>query len=97
MKDIISKINEGAKESVIEVDNMVDKTGEYHTFDYNHMTKKFKYGFIETLEDYNSFAICGMNSSKEYGELLQLKEEDQYDFVEKMKIGETRNGVTRIW
>ena len=79
-----------------EVQNEIDANAGYHTLDISDGKNKYKMGFISMFEDEDCISIQGCNSGKDFAELLGT-EEDAYDFLDKMKIGETRKNITRIW
>ena len=54
------------------------------------------FDFNSIFEDEDCISIQGCNSGKDFAELLGT-EENAYDFLDKMKIGETIKNITRIW
>jgi len=106
MKDIITKINESKDCNLFtEVQNEVDKNGEYHSFAYSDGQKKFKKGFLTFNENDGFFGIVAFNSVKEFAEMMNANE-DAYKQYDNIKVGGCidwgeQNGTTsqilRIW
>ena len=106
MKDIINKINEGKYCRLFsEIQNEIDKKGEYHTYSIEDGQKKFKKGFLTFNKDGEFFTITAFNSAKEFAEMLNT-DEDAYEQYENVKIGScvdfkdndgTISKILRIW
>lgn len=106
MKDILSKINEGKYCRLFsEVQNEIEKNGEYHTFDISDGQKKFKKGFLTFNKDGNFFTITAFNNVKEFAEMLGA-DEDVYHKYDNVKVGGciewgdtdgTTTQILRIW
>ena len=106
MKDIISKINESKICGLFsEVQNEIDKKGEYHTYSIEDGKKKFKKGFLTFNEDGEFFTVTAFNSVKEFAEMLGT-DEDGYHKYDNVKVGGciewgdtdgTTTQILRIW
>ena len=106
MKDIISKINESKICGLFsEVQNEIDKKGEYHTYSIEDGKKKFKKGFLTFNEDGEFFTVTAFNSVKEFAEMLGT-DEDVYHKYDNVKVGGciewgdtdgTTTQILRIW
>ena len=87
MKDIISKINESKDCSLFsEVQNEIDKNGEYHTYNIKDGQKKFKKGFLSFIKNGEFFTITAFNSAKEFAEMLGA-DKDAYNQYDNVKVG----------
>jgi hypothetical protein len=87
MKDIKLKINEGKYCRLFsEIQNEVDKRGEYHTFTITDGQKKFKKGFLTFNENSEFFTVTAFNSAKEFAEMLGA-DEDAYKQYDNVKVG----------
>ena len=83
-----------------EVQNDVNKGGEYHTYSYEEGIKKFKKGFIY----YNKFdqfiGVQAFNKSTEFADMLGA-DSDYYKELDKINIGEDTEiddcKIIRIW
>lgn len=106
MKDLISKINEGKYCRLFsEIQNEVNKNGEYHTYSIEDGKKKFKKGFLTFNEDGDFFTVTAFNSAKEFAEMLNA-DEDVYDKYDNVDVGDciewsdtdgTTTKILRIW
>lgn len=87
-----------------EVQNEINKYGEYHTYSIEDGKKKFKKGFISFNANEEYFCITGYNDSMDFCDSLGW-DGDLFEEYEKLDIGEsdtidTGNGsenVIRIW
>ena len=107
MKDLVNKINEGKYCRLFsEVQNEIDnKKGEYHSYDFSDGQKKYKKGFLTFNEHDEFFGIVAFNSAKEFAEMMNA-DEDAYKQYDNIKVGGCidwgeQNGTTsqilRIW
>jgi hypothetical protein len=101
MKDIKTLINESKDNNLFsEVQNAVEKGGEYHTYSFQDGQKKFKKGFIYINSSDDFFGIQALNSSKEYEDFVGV-EEGLYSELDNLKVGETteidNSTIIRIW
>lgn len=86
---------------LIEVQNDVDKTGEYHTYKYEDGQKKFKKGFIYINTDDEFIGIQAFNKSSEFEDLLGV-DPGTYKELDTLSIGEEVDKIDdckiiRIW
>lgn len=87
-----------------EIQNDVDKKGEYHTYTIDGGQKKFKKGFLTLLPTEDAITITAFNTAKEFADLLGA-DEDLYDDYETLEVGEfgefdegqSSTKVLRIW
>ena len=70
----------------IEVQNEIDKNGEYHSYIFEDGQKKFKKGFLTFNKDNGFFTITAFNSAKDFAEMMDAYE-DEYDQYENVKVG----------
>lgn len=106
MKDIITKINESKDCNLFtEVQNEINKKGEYHTYTIEDGQKKFKKGFLTFNKDGDFFTVTAFNSVKEFAEMLGA-DEDAYKQYDNAKVGEcidlgeqdgSTSQILRIW
>ena len=106
MKDLVKKINEGKYCHLFsEIQNEVDKKGEYHSYDFSDGQKKYKKGFLTFNEQDEFFGIVAFNNAKEFAEMMGA-DEDAYKQYDNVKVGGCmdwgeQNGTTsqilRIW
>lgn len=85
---------------LIDVQNDVDKTGEYHTYKYEDGQKKFKKGFIYINTNDEFIGIQAFNKSSEFEDLLgvdpgEYKELDTLSISEETEIDDCK--IIRIW
>lgn len=83
-----------------EVQNEVDKDGEYHTYSYQDGTKKFKMGFIY-YNKYDEFVgIQGFNTAKDFENMMGATS-GMYEELGHLRIGEDTEiqdtKYIRIW
>ena len=83
-----------------EVQNTIDKKGEYHTYDYSNGTKKFKMGFIYFSKDQEFLGIQAFDDVEDFEDLLGV-EEGTYEELGHLRIGEDTEiddtKIIRIW
>lgn len=87
-----------------EVQNEIDKDGEYHTYSIENGKKKFKKGFISFSIPGEYFVIQGFNKAEDYADCLGV-DSDSYDEYDKLDVGESTTidsgdgpeEVIRIW
>jgi len=89
----------------VEIQNEVDKDGEYHTYNFKDGKKKFKKGFLTFNKDNEFFTITAFNNAKDFAEMLDAYE-DEYDSYENINVGEcidyeehdgSTSQILRIW
>lgn len=89
----------------VEIQNEIDKNGEYHTYSFKDGQKKFKKGFLTFNEDNEFFTITTFNNAKDFAEMLDAYE-DEYDSYENINVGEcidyeehdgSTSQILRIW
>ena len=79
-----------------EVQNEIDKTGEYHTYNYEDGKKKFKMGFLYICNDDEFIGIQAFNKASEFEDLLNV-DSGTYEELDDLEIGdETRIDACRI-
>ena len=83
-----------------EVQNTIDKKGEYHTYDYSSGQKKFKMGFIY-YNKYDEFlGIQAFDKAEDFEDLLCV-DKGKYEELGHMRIGEDTDiddsKIIRIW
>jgi hypothetical protein len=85
---------------LVEVQNTIDKTGEYHTYTFEDGQKKFKKGFIYANASDGFIGIQAFNKSSEFEDLLGI-DEGEYKELDSLSVG---NGteidgskIIRIW
>lgn len=83
-----------------EVQNVVDKNGEYHTYDYSEGKKKFNKGFIYFSKDQEFLGIQGFNDTEDFEDLLGV-DKGTYSELDSLKIGNDTEiddtKIIRIW
>lgn len=88
-----------------EVQNEINKYGEYHTYSIEDGKKKFKKGFLTFNKDNEFFTITTFNNAKDFAEMLDAYE-DEYDSYENINVGEcidyeehdgSTSQILRIW
>ena len=87
-----------------EVQNEIDKDGEYHTYSIENGKKKFKKGFISFSAPGEYFVIQGFNKAEDYADCLGV-DSDSFDEYDKLDVGESTTidsgdgpeEVIRIW
>ena len=83
-----------------EVQNDVNKGGEYHTYSYEEGTKKFKKGFIYFNKFDQFIGVQAFNKSTEFADMLGA-DSDYYKELDKINIGEDTEiddcKIIRIW
>ena len=83
-----------------EVQNNIDKDGEYHTYSFEDGRKKFKMGFIYINSSDEFIGIQAFNKSSEFENLLNVdsgtyEELDDLEIGDETKIDDCR--IIRIW
>lgn len=88
MKTLLNKIYESSSHNNLysEVQNEIDKNGEYHTYSIENGQKKFKRGFLTFNEDGDFFTVTAFNSAKEFAEMMNV-DEDAYKQYDNVKVG----------
>ena len=76
MKDLVKKINEGKDCRLFsEVQNEIDnKKGEYHSYDFSGGQKKYKKGFVVLNQDNEFVAITAFNTAKDFADMIGTDE-----------------------
>lgn len=98
MKDIKTSLLESNDDKFFftEVQNEITNEAGYRTLSFEKTKKKYKMGFVSFDENDEFVAVCACNTGEDFANLLGV-DEDEYDFLYKMKIGETRKNIIRIW
>ena len=90
---------------LVEIQNEIDKDGEYHTYEIEDGKKKFKKGFITFNQDQEYVTITAFNSAEDFAKMLGA-DEDFYEHYEDIKVGGciewgekdgTTTNIMRIW
>lgn len=71
---------------LVEIQNEVDKDGEYHTYSFEDGKKKFKKGFLTFNEDGEFVSITAFNTAEDFANMLGA-DKDAYKQYENVKIG----------
>ena len=71
---------------LVEIQNEVDKDGEYHTYSFKDGKKKFKKGFLTFNEDGEFVSIIAFNTAEDFADMLGA-DEDAYKQYENVKVG----------
>ena len=106
MKNIVNKILESRTSGLIsECQNVIEKTGEYHTYSWDDGEKKFKKGFLLSNINDSFMCVMGYNNIDEFENDVMGCEPGTYAELDILKVGDTTEltergaeGVyTRIW
>lgn len=90
---------------LVEIQNEVDKDGEYHTYSFEDGKKKFKKGFILLNQNNEFVAITAFNTAEDFANMLGA-DSKYYEEYEELEIGEVSviddsdgsfSNVMRIW
>ena len=88
-----------------EIQNEINKDGEYHTYSYEDGKKKFKKGFVVLNQDNEFVAITAFNTAKDFADMIGT-DEKYYKEYEDLDVGEVAviddsdgsfSNVLRIW
>jgi len=83
-----------------EIQNEINKDGEYHTYNFEDGQKKFKKGFIYINSSDDFFGIQAFNKSSEFENLLGV-EAGEYEELDDLEIGDETeidgSKIIRIW
>lgn len=73
---------------------------KYESYDFGDAKDKFKKGFVSIFLDDAAVVIEGMNSGEDFANLLQ-GDPDDYEYLDKLEVGERYKGkeeiVIRLW
>ena len=90
---------------LVEIQNEVDKDGEYHTYSFEDGKKKFKKGFILLNQNNEFVSITAFNTAEDFANMLGA-DTKYYEEYEELEIGEVSviddsdgsfSNVMRIW
>ena len=90
---------------LVEIQNEVDKNGEYHTYSFEDGKKKFKKGFILLNQNNEFVSITAFNTAEDFANMLGA-DSKYYEEYEELEIGEVSviddsdgsfSNVMRIW
>lgn len=71
---------------LVEIQNDVDKDGEYHTYSFDDGKKKFKKGFLTFNEDLGFLTITAFNTAEDFANIVGAYK-DAYKQYENIKVG----------
>lgn len=90
---------------LVEIQNEIDKDGEYHTYSFEDGKKKFKKGFLTFNEDGEFVSIIAFNTAEDFANMIG-DDEDKYKQYENINVGScidwgendgSTSQILRIW